>query len=131
MSRPTPPQDPSRPGPRSDSRVDISTADDINVDEDNAVGSPKQGLTAEAPAGPDIVRQSFERETAPHERGEVRKDVYGRRSMMGAPIDHNAPTNDSSLPPGVRPEDSVEPGRATPGAPPVDNRSGTSRDKSK
>src|SRR5690554_4642491 len=27
-------------------RVDISTADDVNVDEDNAIGSPKNSLTA-------------------------------------------------------------------------------------
>lgn len=33
----------------ADKRVDISTADDINVDEDNAVGSPKESLTAEPP----------------------------------------------------------------------------------
>lgn len=31
---------------KDEGRVDISTADDVNVDEDNAVGSPKNSLTA-------------------------------------------------------------------------------------
>lgn len=39
----------------SDRRVDISTADDVNVDEDNAVGSPKRGLTAEESGSPESV----------------------------------------------------------------------------
>ena len=37
---------------RADEKIDISTADDVNVDEDNAVGSPKRGLTAEGPKKP-------------------------------------------------------------------------------
>lgn len=32
-----------------DTRVDIATADDINVDEDNAIGSPKNSLSAAEP----------------------------------------------------------------------------------
>ena len=31
---------------QDDDRVDISTADDVNVDEDNAIESPKNSLTA-------------------------------------------------------------------------------------
>lgn len=38
--------------PQEDKRIDISTADDVNVDDDNDVDSPKKALTAEAPAEP-------------------------------------------------------------------------------
>lgn len=53
-------------------RVDISTADDINVDEDNAVGSPKKALTAEAPdiAPEDAVEPGKARSAARKPRDE-------------------------------------------------------------
>lgn len=50
MNRPHTDQEAPKETQEVDTRIDISTADDINVDEDNAVGSPKEGLTAEAPA---------------------------------------------------------------------------------
>lgn len=34
---------------KDEPRIDISTADDVNVDDDNDIGSPKKALTAEAP----------------------------------------------------------------------------------
>lgn len=112
-----------------DPRVDIATGDDVNVDEDNAVGSPKKALTAQAPdqpdKTPDIMRKSFERETRADGRDETKQEVGDRRSLMGVPIDHNAPTNDKTFPPGVKAEDVVEPGKATPGSAPVDNKSGS------
>jgi len=37
---------------RPDTRPNISTADDVNVDEDNAVKSPKESLTATEPERP-------------------------------------------------------------------------------
>lgn len=39
----------------SDTRVDVSTADDVNVDDENAVGSPKNGLSAEESGPPESV----------------------------------------------------------------------------
>ncbi|MGB6105611.1 MAG: hypothetical protein WBF88_17345 [Pusillimonas sp.] len=40
------------PSPKPDTRANISTADDINVDEDNAIESPKKSLTATEPEKP-------------------------------------------------------------------------------
>lgn len=53
MSKPRIHRDTPKEPKEDDPRVDISTADDINVDEDNSVGSPKEGLTAEAPEDPE------------------------------------------------------------------------------
>lgn len=36
----------------SDTHTNISTADDVNVDEDNAIDSPKESLTAIEPEEP-------------------------------------------------------------------------------
>ncbi|MEI2415618.1 hypothetical protein V8Z80_05495 [Orrella sp. JC864] len=46
------------------------------------------------------------------------------RSLAGRPIDPNSIPGKVKFPPGVEPEDVKDPGRQTPGAPPVDNRSG-------
>ncbi|HLU00465.1 MAG TPA: hypothetical protein VKZ70_12075 [Burkholderiaceae bacterium] len=80
----------------------------------------------------DIVRKSFERETNVKEHAEARDavDEEGRRSLMGAPVDPNSPTTQGRFPPGLPEHDAVDPGRATPGAAPVDNRSGA-RDRRK
>jgi len=40
------------PSRKADTRPNISTADDVNVDEDNAIESPKESLTATKPAKP-------------------------------------------------------------------------------
>lgn len=71
-------------------------------------------------------RSSFEKETTPKEHEKVKDAVQGEhRSLMNAPVDPNSPTTKMNFPPGIEPEDAADPGRATPGAPPVDNRSGT------
>lgn len=73
----------------------------------------------------DIRRQSYERETSEQEHARNKKKVKDdQRSLMGAPVDPNSPTTNINFPPGLEPEDAKDPGRATPGAPPVDNRSG-------
>ena len=73
----------------------------------------------------DILRASYERETSEEEHAKSRKKVKGgHRSLMGAPVDANSPTTDVNFPLGLEPEDAAQPGKATPGAPPVDNRSG-------
>jgi len=74
----------------------------------------------------DILKRSFERETDGQQH-EANRDAAGekhRRSILGAPVDPNSPTTKGGFPPGVPPEDVVEPGRATPGSDTVDNRSG-------
>ncbi len=74
----------------------------------------------------DILKRSFERETDGQQH-EANRDAAGekhRRSVLGAPVDPNSPTTKGGFPPGVPPEDVVEPGRATPGSGTVDNRSG-------
>ena len=45
----------SKPKSKSDDdeRIDISSGEDINVDEGNAVGSPKNSLTAAEATGPE------------------------------------------------------------------------------
>ncbi|NYT80011.1 hypothetical protein H0A70_00630 [Alcaligenaceae bacterium] len=71
-------------------------------------------------------RSSFEKETTEKEHEKVKESVQGKhRSWMNAPVDPNSPTTKVNFPPGIEPEDAADPGRATPGAPPVDNRSGT------
>ena len=47
-----------------------------------------------------------------------------RPTLTNVPIDPNSPLSKGSFPPGIKPEDALDPGRQTPGAPPVDNRSG-------
>ncbi|WP_167670925.1 hypothetical protein [Allopusillimonas ginsengisoli] len=47
---PVPAEKPTAISPRKpDTRPNISTADDVNVDEDNAIESPKESLTATKP----------------------------------------------------------------------------------
>lgn len=78
---------------------------------------------------PDVRKESFEKETSQAEHQKVDKKVEGKhRSMMNAPVDPNSPTTKVNFPPGVEPEDFNDPGRATPDAPPVDNRSGKPKD---
>ncbi|HEY9281559.1 MAG TPA: hypothetical protein VIP51_15940 [Eoetvoesiella sp.] len=73
----------------------------------------------------DIRRASYERETSDREHTKNKEEIKGgRRSLMGAPVDPKSPTTDINIPPGIEPEDVADPGKATPGAPPVDNRSG-------
>jgi hypothetical protein len=72
------------------------------------------------------VTDSFRKETSVEEQDKVKDTMAdeNRRSMMGAPVDPHSPTTKDILPPGVKREDVKDPGRATPGAGPVDNRSG-------
>ena len=75
--------------------------------------------------GKDISRASYDKETTEREHAENEKHIKGKqRSWMNAPVDPNSPTTNINFPPGIEPEDAVDPGRATPGAPPTDNRSG-------
>lgn len=46
------------------------------------------------------------------------------RTLGNHPADPNAWTNKINIPPGISAEDAADPGNATPGATPVDNRSG-------
>lgn len=46
------------------------------------------------------------------------------RTLNERPVDPNAASEKIKLPPGVEPEEVRDPGRQTPEAPPVDNRSG-------
>lgn len=84
----------------------------------------------DAVSSKDVMTRSFEKETdrESHERGRRRAGDVQRRSVLGAPVDPNSPTTKGNFPPGLPAEDAVDPGRATPGAAPVDNRSGRSRD---
>lgn len=89
---------------------------------------PSDKTGRDTQSGKDVTRRSFEKETSVAER-EARHQVAddkGRRSLMGIPVDPNSPTTKGNFPPGLPAEDAVDPGRATPGAAPVDNRSGTS-----
>lgn len=74
----------------------------------------------------DPPESSFRKETESEEKHaeKSRQRKEERRSMMNAPVDPNSPTTKVNIPPGIDPEDAADPGRATPGAPPVDNRSG-------
>ena len=73
----------------------------------------------------DIRAESFKKETSERKHAESKEKVTrDRRSLMGAPVDPNSPTTDLNFPPGLAPEDAKDPGRATPNAPPVDNRTG-------
>lgn len=96
----------------------------------NERSRPGQGKRTDT----DILKRSFEKETDGKQH-EANRDAAGdehRRSILGAPVDPNSPTTKGGFPPGVPPEDVVEPGRATPGSDTVDNRSGEdSRDKTK
>jgi len=76
----------------------------------------------------DIRRASYEKETTEREHAKnEKKNRRGHRSLMGAPVDPNSPTTNINFPPGIEPEDAADPGRATPGAAPVDNRTGQKR----
>ncbi|AVJ29124.1 hypothetical protein [Achromobacter spanius] len=48
----------------------------------------------------------------------------GERTLSDRPADPNRTGAGRQFPPGMDPEDVWDPGRATPDAPPVDNRSG-------
>ena len=67
---------------------------------------------------PDIVKRSFEKETdgKQHEANRRAAGEVERRSVLGAPVDPNSSTTKGAFPPGVPPEDVVDPGRATPDA---------------
>ena len=75
----------------------------------------------------DVREESFRKETSEEEHKKVKDETNPKthRSLMGAPTDPHSPTTNVNFPPGVAPEDAADPGRATPGAPPVDNRSGS------
>jgi len=51
------------------------------------------------------------------------------RTLAGRPADPNRAGAGRRFPPGMDPEDVWDPGRSTPDAKPVDNRSGTSKSK--
>lgn len=51
------------------------------------------------------------------------RDKRDDRSIANRPIDPNSLPSRVNIPPGVKPEDVRDPGRQTPDAPPVDNRS--------
>ena len=51
------------------------------------------------------------------------RDINEDRTIAGRPADPNRLGAGVQFPPGVDPEDARDPGRATPNAPPVDNRS--------
>lgn len=71
------------------------------------------------------LRSSYKKETTELEHEENGQDAKDRRrSLANRPLDPNALTTDLNFPPGIEPEDAADPGRATPGAPPVDNRTG-------
>jgi len=77
----------------------------------------------------DVRKDSFQKETSEQDHQKVKNKIKGEhRSMMNAPVDPNSPTTKVNFPPGLEAEDAADPGRATPDAPPVDNRSGSSED---
>ncbi|WP_143705193.1 hypothetical protein [Pollutimonas nitritireducens] len=47
-----------------------------------------------------------------------------RRTLGNHPADPNAWPNKVNIPPGIKPEEAIDPGNAIPGSAPVDNRSG-------
>lgn len=51
------------------------------------------------------------------------------RTLAGRPADPNRSGAGRQVPPGMHPDDVWDPGNATPDAPRVDNRSGTSKEK--
>lgn len=80
-------------------------------------------MTRDKAKDTDIRRASFERETSEDEHTRSKKTVKDdQRSLMGASVDPNSPTTHINFPPGLEPEDAKDPGRSTPDAPPVDNR---------
>lgn len=85
-------------------------------------------MTRDDAKGNDIMRESFRKETSAREYDKNKKKFNDdRRSLMGAPVDPNSSTTELNVPPGVAPEDAKDPGRSTPDAPPVDNRSGSKK----
>lgn len=65
----------------------------------------------------------------PQDHAVLRPDTGPRedppdRTIGNHPVDANA-GHSKTFPPGIDPKDARDPGRQTPGAPPVDNRSGT------
>lgn len=72
-----------------------------------------------------VREASYKKETTEREHAKNEKRAKeGHRSLTGAPVDPNSATTNINFPPGIEPEDAADPGRATPGASPVDNRSG-------
>ncbi|WP_144639491.1 hypothetical protein [Bordetella genomosp. 13] len=53
------------------------------------------------------------------------QEKSSERSLNNRPVDPNSMASKVKIPPGADPEDVADPGRQTPGAPPVDNRSGS------
>ncbi len=81
------------------------------------------------PPDTDVMKESFRKETTPRDKERKKESIHGdQRSLMNAPVDPNSPTTNINIPPGIDPADAADPGRATPGAPPVDNRSGRKSD---
>lgn len=70
----------------------------------------------------DVMRTSFEKETSPQKKRQE-EDAIRRtqRSLMGAPMDPNSPTTRANVPPGIDSQELLDPGRSTPGAPPLDS----------
>ncbi len=73
----------------------------------------------------DVMKRSFEKETTRAKREEGRHAVDEQGTLMGRDEDPNSAASQGNIPPGLPAEDAKHPGRATPGSPPVDNRSGT------
>lgn len=84
-------------------------------------------MTNDKDIQPDVREESFRKETTNKEHQKIKEEMDPKthRSLMGAPTDPNSPTTKGNFPPGLAPEDAADPGRATPDAPPVDNRSGS------
>ncbi len=91
----------------------------------------RTNTSGKSPSGKDILKRSFEKETSAeqHKENRERTSDEERRSMMGKPVDPNAATNTGTFPPGLPAGDIGDPGRMTPDAPAVDNRSGSSRNE--
>ena len=77
----------------------------------------------------DIMKRSFEKETTRQKHEESRRSVDDQGTLMGREEDPNSYASQGNIPPGLPAEDAKEPGRATPGASPVDNRSGRPHDE--
>lgn len=73
----------------------------------------------------DVMKRSFEKETSRAKHEESREAVDEQGTLMGRTEDPNSVASQGNIPPGLPAEDAKDPGRATPGAAPVDNRSGT------
>lgn len=89
---------------------------------------PRERSSTASPAHSDLERgASTGQDALPGQdkpQAKADKEPDDRRTLGNHPVDPNAWTSKINIPPGIKPEDAVDPGNATPGAAPVDNRSG-------